>query len=115
MSGSMGELSQSQPKINRKAERRRVAELRQERAKVLKPLKRRVDVAEQEIERLEEKLAELEAVQCAPGHYQNADEVVRVNREAKQAQRDLEAAMQEWEEAEEVLAEAESEFDVPLE
>jgi ATP-binding cassette subfamily F protein 3 len=108
---SGAEPSQPQPKINRKAERRRIAELRQERAKVLKPLKKRVETAERDIERLEELLAELEDVQCAPDHYQDAAEVVRVNREVKQAQRDLEVAMATWEEAEEALGEAASKFD----
>ena len=105
------EVNRPQAKVNRKAERRRIAELRQERAKILKPLKRQVEKSEREIDRLEGLLAELEAVQCAPDHYQNTTEVVRVNREVKQAQRELEVAMEAWEEAEEALGKAISQFD----
>lgn len=102
---------EEQPKLNRREERRRANEQRQERAKVLKPLRKRVESAEREIERLEQLLVDLEALQCAPDHYQNADEVVRVNREVKSAQRELESVMAEWEEAEEALGEAEAALD----
>lgn len=107
------EASQLPAKMNRKEERRRAHENRKERAKVLKPLQKRVESAEREIERLESLLLELEEVQCAPDHYQDAEAVVKVNRAVKQAQRDLEAVMSEWESAEEALGEAEASFDAP--
>lgn len=93
-------------KVDRKEERRKTAEKREVRAKILKPLKRDVKRAEDDIERLEERLVKLEALQCAPDHYDQPDEVVRVAKELKGCQNQLEKAMSTWEEVELALSEA---------
>ena len=109
---SVSEVSRGEkPKVDRKAERRRIAQLRAERGKVLKPLQRRVTAAEQKIEQLELQIAELKEIQCDPTHYQDSEEVVRVNREMKQLQRNLEEVMEEWESAEEALSAANEELE----
>ena len=98
-------------KLDRKEERRRAAEQRDARSKLLKPLRRKVKAAEEEIERLELSLSELEAAQCAPDHYDRPEEVVRVAREVKEHQERLEEAMSTWELAELALSEAVEGFD----
>lgn len=99
-------------KVDRKEERRRIAELRDARSKHLKPLKRRVKSAEEEIERLETVLAQLEATQCEPDHYDHPEEVVRVAKAVKDHQERLEEAMSAWEIAELELSEAEARYDL---
>jgi ATP-binding cassette, subfamily F, member 3 len=93
-------------KVDRKEERRKNAEKREARAKILKPLKRDVQKAEDDIQRLEERLVKLEALQCASDHYDQPDEVVRVAKEVKGCQNKLEKAMSTWEEVELALSEA---------
>ena len=99
-------FEKQQPKLDRKQERRKAAEKRDAQAKILKPLKKQVAAAEQKIQAIEARLSELETLQCAPDHYDNAEEVVRVAKEVKECQSQLEAAMLKWEEAELDLAEA---------
>jgi ATP-binding cassette subfamily F protein 3 len=99
------------PKLTRREQRRKSAEDREARARVLKPLKRVIKRAEAQIAQFEERLAELEVIQCQTDHYEDADAVVRVSREVKELERALEAAMDEWERAEEALAEAEAELE----
>ena len=98
-------------KVDRKEERRRNAERREARSKVIKPLKKKVEQAELEIQQLEERITELEAIQCASDHYDRPDEVVKVAKEVSEKQARLEQVMTEWEEAELELAEALEDFE----
>ncbi len=108
---SAGGESLAPPRVDRKEERRRAAERRDARSKLLKPLRRRVKSAEEEIERLEAKLLELGELQCAPDHYDRPEEVVRVAKEVRESESALEQAMEEWESAELELNEIAERFD----
>ena len=92
------------PKVDRKAEKRRLAALQDERARALRPIRKRIKSAEDKISTLEERLQKLEEIQCAPDHYDDPEAVIRVAREVKERESELEAVMTEWEEAELELA-----------
>lgn len=95
---------------NRKEDKRRQAELRQQKSKLLKPLKDILEHAEQAVQNFEAIQTQLETLQCDEAHYQNPDEVIRVARELKQVQSDLERAYEAWEVASLAFEEAEAQF-----
>jgi len=96
---------------SRKVDKRRQAELRQAKSRLLKPLKAQLEQSEGLVQRLESSQSALEAAQCEPEHFQDQAEVVRVARELKRVQEELEAAYEAWEEASLKLEEAELSFD----
>ena len=98
-------------KVDRKEERLRNAERREARSKVIKPLKKRVEQAELEIQKLEERITELETIQCASDHYDRPVEVIKVAKEVSEKHTRLEQVMTEWEEAELELAETLEDFE----
>jgi ATP-binding cassette subfamily F protein 3 len=102
---------QGAEKGSRKEDKRRQAELRQAKSKLLKPLKSKLERLEAQVSALEEQQAELEATQCDERHYDNPDEVVRVAKALKELQATLEGAYEAWEEASLALEEAEASFD----
>jgi len=96
---------------SRKEDKRRQAELRQQKSKLLKPLKQALEVTERRVQDLETTQGALEATQCDEAHYLNPDDVIRVARELKQVQAELEVAYESWERASLALEEAERTFD----
>lgn len=102
----------SPSKLDRRAERRKLAALQDERSKVLRPIRKRIEHLESQIATLEERLEELEQLQCSPDHYDRPDEVIRVAQEVKENQASLEQAMSDWENAELEFAEINARYDL---
>ena len=95
----------------RKEERKRQSELRQAKSKSLRPLKATLTTAEERVQALETRQAELETIQCDPTHYDDAEAVIKVAQEVKSLQIKLKEAYAQWEGAEEAYAEAEAQFE----
>jgi ATP-binding cassette subfamily F protein 3 len=81
-------------------ERKRLeAQYRQERSRVLSPMKKKVDTCEKEVERLEKLKNEIEASLHNPELYKKGEAVKRISTDVKRAQNELQRAMARWENA----------------
>ncbi|WP_310601249.1 ABC-F family ATP-binding cassette domain-containing protein [Desulfobulbus sp.] len=99
----------AEPVVDRKALRRQRAQERQQLNKKLGPLKKKSEEAEQEIERLEKRKAELEAKMADPELYGDQELWSSVSKEYNQVERHLERAYQRWEEAQQAMEAVERE------
>ncbi|BCO07917.1 ABC transporter ATP-binding protein [Desulfolithobacter dissulfuricans] len=97
---------------DKKALRRQRAQLRQEMNRKLGPLKKQVKTAEQEIEKLEERKAELEQLMADPELYSDSQRWSETSREYNALERRLERWYGKWEEAQEKIEALEEKVEV---
>ena len=95
---------------DRKVQRRQRALERQELNKKIGPWRRKSEEAEQEIDRLERRKAELEALMAEPDLYSDQERWSATSREYGQVERHLERAFQRWEEAQAAIEAIEKEL-----
>ncbi|MGI6656217.1 MAG: ABC-F family ATP-binding cassette domain-containing protein [Desulfobulbus sp.] len=88
---------------DRKAQRRQRALERQQLSRKLGPWKKKSDEAEREIEQLEQRKAELEALMSDPDLYGDQARWAETSKEYGQVERHLERAYQRWEEAQQAM------------
>ncbi|WP_457573330.1 ABC transporter ATP-binding protein [Desulfolithobacter sp.] len=97
---------------DKKALRRQRAQLRQELNRKLGPWKKQVKTAEQEIEKLEARKAELEQLMADPELYSDAQRWSETSREYNALERRLERWYGKWEEAQEKIEALEEKIEV---
>jgi ATP-binding cassette subfamily F protein 3 len=97
--------------LSRKEERRIEAERRNALSKKLKPLKQRLEKIEREVETMEERKAEIEALMADPGFYDDSDEVKKISLEYESIKTDLVDHMHKWEEIAGRIEFVENEYD----
>ena len=95
---------------DKKAERKRRAQERQLLNKKIGPWKKKSDEAEREIEKHEERKAELEALMADPELYNDQEQWSATSKEYTQVERHLERAYQRWEEAQQAIEAIEEEL-----
>jgi ATP-binding cassette, subfamily F, member 3 len=93
----------SLPANDKKTVRRRRALLREKLARKLNPLKEKVRQEERQIESLEQRKKELEAIMADPGLYRDQAKWSEMSREYNSVQRRLERHFAQWEEAQEQI------------
>ena len=98
------------PAADRKARRRARAEFVAARARALNPIRDRIRNAEAQIQELEERAAEIEAVLSDPATYTDAEKTKTLPAELRQVQDRLERTLSDWEAACEELETAEAGF-----
>jgi ATP-binding cassette subfamily F protein 3 len=96
---------------DRKAEKRKQAELRQEKSKRLKPFKDALEKAELKVSELEAQKSILDQEQLDPNHYQNQERVLKVVQLLKEINKNLNIAYEVWENAQMQLDEEEQKFE----
>ena len=89
--------------LDRKALRREKALMREKLGKKLNPLKTKVRKAEEQIEQLETRKQQLEAIMADPDLYQDQESWAKVSREYAGLERRLERNYAQWEEAQEMI------------
>jgi ATP-binding cassette subfamily F protein 3 len=94
-----------------KAARQEQAKIRQEKSRKLNPLKKRVEQAEAEIEKLETRKKELELLMADPHLYKDQDKFAEFSKEYNSLGRKLERSYQGWEEVQAQIETTESEFE----
>jgi ATP-binding cassette subfamily F protein 3 len=92
---------------DRKEERKKRAQHRQQLSSQLKPWKKKAAAAEKEIEVLEERKEELEALMADPELYADQPRWLKINKEYTQAKQRLERQYTVWEEAQGRIEEVE--------
>jgi ATP-binding cassette subfamily F protein 3 len=97
-----------------RAARQEQAKIRQEKSRKLLPLKKEVEQAENEIERLEARKKELERLMADPKLYQDQDKFAECSKEYSSLERKLERLYPQWEEIQARIEAIESEFDTLL-
>ncbi|MFA6449656.1 MAG: ABC-F family ATP-binding cassette domain-containing protein [bacterium] len=95
----------------RKSARRDRAHQILERSRALAPLKDSIAAAEEEIHRLEARIAEIEKDLADPATYNNAKKARTLPAELKNLKRELEITLADWESLSEQLVAKEKEFD----
>jgi len=99
------EHAPAKPKEQRRERKTMEAELRNEFYRKAAPVKRSIADVEQRIDRLTERLKEIEELFADPDHYKDGNKVAEVNREYVQAKESIRALTAEWEK---LTAEAET-------
>lgn len=84
--------------LSRKEERRIEAEKRKERSKKIKPLQKRLNSIEEEIEGREERKKEIEKLMASPEFYDNGDRVKQISMEYETLKSELSEAYSKWDE-----------------
>lgn len=97
--------------LSRKEERRIEAERRNALSKKLKPLKQRLEKVESEVEAMEERKAEIEALMAETGFYDDSERVKEISLEYESLKTDLVEHMHKWEEIAGRIEFVESEYD----
>lgn len=97
--------------LSRKEERRIEAEKRNALSKKVKPLKQRLEKIENEVEAMEERKDQIEAMMAEPGFYDDPDEVKKTSLEYESLKTDLVDKMHKWEEIAGRIEFVESEYD----
>lgn len=90
--------AQSNNNLSRKEQRRLEAEKRNALSKKIKPLKSKINEIEKEIEKLEERKAEIEIVMADTDFYDDADNVKKVSLEYDTIKASLADLLHKWEE-----------------
>jgi ATP-binding cassette subfamily F protein 3 len=93
-----------------KAARQEQAKVRQEKSRILSPLKKEVEQAEKEIDILETRKKELEQLMADPQLYQDQDKFAECGKEYSSLERTLTLLYQGWEEIQARIEKIESEF-----
>jgi ATP-binding cassette, subfamily F, member 3 len=96
--------------LSRKEERRIEAEKRKERSKKIKPLQKRLNGIEDEIEGHEERKKEIEQLMASPEFYDNEGEVKKISIEYETLKSELSDAYAKWDELAGRIEFAESEL-----
>lgn len=95
--------------VDRKAQRKQRAQERQLLNQKLGPWKKKNEEAERDVERLEQRKVELEALMADPELYGDQERWSAVSKEYNQVERHLERAYQRWEEAQQAIEAIEQE------
>ena len=113
-SGSQYSSGQKVEKVNRKDEKRRIAELRQEKSKATKGLRESLEKIEKEIETLENNIKQLEADLADPDVYSIPDKARDTKLNYDNSKTRLESVYEQWTEINEQLESIEQEFESQL-
>jgi ATP-binding cassette subfamily F protein 3 len=105
-----GSPSQEKQTKKGKESRKLQAELRQQKTREIAPLKKIVDRAEQEIEQLETRKAQLEQAMADPELYKDQDRFAELNNEYTALGRKLKRTYAEWEQAQAKMEEIEARY-----
>ncbi len=96
--------------VNRKAQKRAEAELRQQKHNATKELSKNISKTEEKISMLEKDIKELEEKLADPDIYSNGDLTKEITGRFNKAKSEIEIALKKWEELNEQLIEIESRF-----
>jgi ATP-binding cassette subfamily F protein 3 len=105
-------IQKKSPQHREKLRKREEAELRQERYRLLKPLKNDLQRLEQEITRAEDRKAALEAALADPKTYENETQARSVNIEYREITSRIAELYDEWAQAHEQMEKIESDSGV---
>ena len=84
------------PIANRKSQKRIEAEIRQQKSRVVKPLQQQLETIEQRIANLEQQKVTISEQLSAPDVITNSDEILNLTRQFQDADRALESAYTQW-------------------
>jgi metal-dependent amidase/aminoacylase/carboxypeptidase family protein len=108
------ETNNNKPKNYKKEEKRRVAEIRQQKSKATSKLKSDLERIEEEIAKLEEEKLETEQTLADPSIYNDAEKVKSLKTLYSEVQQSLELNYERWTDLSSKLESIEKEFDSQL-
>lgn len=108
------EINNNKPKNYKKEEKRRVAEIRQQKSKATSKLKSDLERIEEEIAKLEEEKLETEQTLADPSIYNDAEKVKSLKTLYSEVQQSLELNYERWTDLSSKLESIEKEFDSRL-
>lgn len=107
---NQSQSSNNQNGLSRKEERRIRAQKRQKRNKALKPVKKKLDPLEDDIEEMESRKDEIEELMAQPDFYDDEKQVKEISMEYEKLKAELVEVYAEWEELALKASEIEEEF-----